>query len=66
MLRSAVSRLPSGFDLFQYPEQLLHRGSVGGVMARVNEAQVALYIYNEVATELTGVVAVRVVEFLSL
>lgn len=66
MLRSVVSRLPSRFYLFQHIKQLIYRGSVGRVVAGVDEAQVALHIYNEVAAELTGVVAVRVVKFLSL
>lgn len=66
MLRSAVSCLRSRLDFFQHRKQCLHRGSVGGVVAGIDKAQVAVGVYNEIAAELTGVVAVRVVEFLSL
>lgn len=50
--------ITSIIQVFQHRKQLLHRGSIGGVVAGVDEAQVTLHIYNEVATELGGVVAV--------
>ncbi len=66
MLRSAVSRLRSRLDFFQHRKQLLYRGSIGGVVAGIDKAQIALLIDDEVAAKLAGVVTMRVVEFLSL
>ena len=61
-LRSAVCRRRSGLDFFQHRKQLLHRGSISGVVAGIDKAEVALLIYDEVAAELTGVVTVGTVE----
>jgi len=44
--------------ILQHRKQLLHRGSIGGVVAGIDKAQIALLIDDEVAAELAGIVAV--------
>lgn len=44
----------------EYIEQLIRRRSVGWLMAGMDEAQGPVFVHDEVAAELGGIVAVRI------
>ena len=45
-----------GLEIFYYSKQLIHRWSVGGVVAEMDEAQDAILIQDKVAAKLGGVI----------
>lgn len=51
---------------FQNFEQIIHGWAVNGIVAGIDEAQNPIFVHDEIAAELGGVVAVRFVELAAL
>jgi hypothetical protein len=48
------------FDVLQNGDQIIHRRTVGGIMAGINQTQDAILVHDEVAPQLGGIIAIRI------